>query len=140
MNSNRSFIRSYIVSEPSTRSNHHRRQKLLTRRPDLRRLANKSPGATTTIDQTVTLIEQWKSHPLAKDTERKKKVLTPQEFFGQLNAKLDYLIRTRAIERHRVVVASVQRTVATSVITLDDEAFEEMMEEEENVHFSKLPL
>ena len=78
--------------------------------------------------------------------QRETKVLTPQEFFRQLNAKLEYLIRTRAIERHRVVVPSVQRTAATSVITttttstitMDDEACEEMIEEE-NVTFSKQP-
>jgi hypothetical protein len=91
-------------------------QKLLQRRQDLCHSAKKSPRIATTFDQTLTFIEQLKCNQYRSITERNRlsnqipqdmgidgKTLTPQELCYQLNLKLEYLIRTRVIERHRVI-------------------------------------
>jgi hypothetical protein len=92
-------------------------QKLLQRRQDLCNSAKKSTGTATTVEQTLTFIEQLKrnqhrsitemnnlSTQISKDNNNnEKKSLTPQELCYQLNLKLEYLIRTRGIEQHRVV-------------------------------------
>jgi len=172
-------------------------QKLLHRRQDLCNSAKKSTGTATTVEQTLTFIEQLKRNqhrsitemnnlstqiPKDNNNNNEKKSLTPQELCYQLNLKLEYLIRTRGIEQHRVinrtnilpsskiikskttprenfnrttisylnqsrektVVSSSTTTTNTTIIQDDlvdkdsfgdnDEAFEEMVEEE-NLNF-----
>ncbi len=120
MNSDVSYIRAYIV--PLTSTDHHHLntsnsngnyQKLLHRRQELCNSARRSPKTVVTYDQTLTFIEQLKrnqhrsiteaNHQIPTEIIADKKTLTPQELCYQLNLKLEYLIRTRAIERHRVV-------------------------------------
>jgi hypothetical protein len=126
------------------------------------------------------------NHQIPAEIVTDKKTLTPQELSYQLNLKLDYLIRTRAIERHRVInrtnilpstkmvkskitprenlnqtamayisqareknVVSSTRTTNTTVIQDDlvdkdslgdnDEAFEEMVEEENLTFLQQQP-
>ncbi len=197
MNSDVSFVRAYIVPATSSNSNGNY-QRLLNRRQELCNSAKK-PSATsvTTFEQTVTFVEQLKrnQHRSITDTtysttqitkeNNEKKTLTPQELSYQLNLKLEYLIRTRVIERHRVVnrmnnlptatpvkskitprenlnrtslsylsktreknvVSSSTTTTTNTTIIQDDfidkdsfgdndEAFEEMVEEE-NINFSQ---
>jgi len=172
-------------------------QKILQRRQDLCNSAKKSTATATTFEQTLTFIEQLKRNqhrsitemnnlstqiPKDNNNNNEKKSLTPQELCYQLNLKLEYLIRTRAIEQHRVinrtnilpspkiikskttprenfnrttisylnqsrektVVSSSTTTTNTTIIQDDlvdkdsfgdnDEAFEEMVEEE-NLNF-----
>ncbi len=119
MNSDVSYIRAYAVPVSST--DHHlpssnsngNYQKLLHRRPDLCNSSKKSNGTTTTFEQTLTFIEQLKrnqhrsitemNHQIPREMGTERKILTPQELCYQVNLKLDYLIRTRAIERHRLM-------------------------------------
>jgi hypothetical protein len=97
---------------PSSNSNGNY-QKLLHRRPDLSNSSKKSTGTTTSFEQTLTFIEQLKRNQHRSITEMNRqipremgtdrKILTPQELCYQVNLKLDYLIRTRGIERHRLM-------------------------------------
>jgi hypothetical protein len=203
MNSDVSYIRAYIV--PHTSNDYHHLtpsnsngnyQKLLHRRQDLCNSARRSPKTVATYEQTLTFIEQLKrnqhrsmtevNHQIPAEIVTDKKTLTPQELSYQLNLKLDYLIRTRAIERHRVInrtnilpstkmvkskitprenlnqtamayisqareknVVSSTRTTNTTVIQDDlvdkdslgdnDEAFEEMVEEENLTFLQQQP-
>ena len=112
MNTDVSFIRGYIIRAPPvdvppmTPSNYHR---LLPRRQELTHSARKSA-------QTVTVIDQLQIHPnrsianfnysintLPQGNGKEVKHPTPRELCFQLNAKLEYLIRTRSIERSRVI-------------------------------------
>ena len=128
MNSDISYIRAYIV--PVTSTDHRPMPtsntngtypKLLQRRQELCSSARRSLGTAPTFDQTITFIEQLKrnQHRSVADVNRlstqtcqeagnDRKTLTPQELCYQLNLKLEYLIRTRVIERHRVIN---QRTI-----------------------------
>jgi hypothetical protein len=204
MNSDVSYIRAYIVPHTSNDYHHHltpsnsngNYQKLLHRRQDLCNSARRSPKTVATYEQTLTFIEQLKrnqhrsmtevNHQIPAEIVTDKKTLTPQELSYQLNLKLDYLIRTRAIERHRVInrtnilpstkmvkskitprenlnqtamayisqareknVVSSTRTTNTTVIQDDlvdkdslgdnDEAFEEMVEEENLTFLQQQP-
>lgn len=125
MNTDVSLIRAYIVpamtpangkSVSSSSGIHGNYQKLLPRRQELCRSAKKSPSTITNIDQTLTVLEQFKfnptrsvtnfnytANPMIKNEINDTKTLTPRELCTQLNNKLDYLIRTRAIERSRVL-------------------------------------
>jgi hypothetical protein len=115
MNSDVSFVRAYIVPSQSSTLNGSF-QKLLHRRQDLCNSAKKPPSTVTTIEQTLTFIEQLKrnqhksltdvnhsSTQIPKENGVDKKTLTPNELCYQLNIKLEYLIRTRVIERNRVI-------------------------------------
>lgn len=115
MNSDVSYIRAYIVPISSSNSNGNY-QKLLHRRQELCNSAKKPPESVTTFEQTLTFIEQLKRNKHRSITEInrlstcipdeisiEKKNLTPQELSYQLNLKLEYLIRTRVIEQHRVI-------------------------------------
>jgi len=127
MNSDVSYVRAYIVPLSSSDHPHHHHhlsssnsisnyQKLLNRRQDLCNSAKKSSGTTTNCEHTLTFIEQLKrnqhrsitgvnclSTQIPKDNNTDKNNLTPQELCYQLNLKLEYLIRTRVIEQHRVI-------------------------------------
>ncbi|CAF3852147.1 unnamed protein product [Rotaria magnacalcarata] len=123
MNLDVSLVRSFAVPVPSGGHHHHHHQvsssnltgtyqKLLQRRQDLCNSAKRSSEITTTFEQTVTFIDQLKrnQHRTATDinhipheNNNDKKTLTPQQLSFQLNLKLDHLIRTRVIERNRVI-------------------------------------
>ena len=116
-------MRAYIVPTPSAGRHQHLSslnpnsgyQKLLQRRQDLCNSAKK-PLEITTFDQTITFIEQLKRNqhrPLTDlnrslvqapyENNNERKTLTPRELCSQLNIKLENLIRTQAIGRHRVI-------------------------------------
>lgn len=121
MNSDVSYIRAYIV--PLTSTDHHplttsnpngTYQKLLHRRQELCNSARRSPKTVGAFDQTLTFIEQLKrnqhrsvtevnQHQMPKEMPLDKKTLSPQELCYQLNLKLEYLIRTRVIDRSRLI-------------------------------------
>jgi hypothetical protein len=123
MNSDISYVRAYIA--PLSSSDHHHLsssnsngnyQRLLHRRQEVCNSAKNIPGSATTFEQTLTFIEQLKRNQHRSVTEMNRVVtqipkehiierrnLTPQELCYQLNLKLEYLIRTRAIEQHRVI-------------------------------------
>ncbi|CAF3184409.1 unnamed protein product [Rotaria sp. Silwood2] len=143
MNLDVSFVRSYIVPVSSSGHHHHHHhlsssnsnanfQKLLQRRQDLCNSAKKRPEITTKFDQTITFIEQLKrnqhksladvnrlSRQIPQENSNDKRTLTPQDLSNQVNLKLEYLIRTRVIERHRVVTRTsiLPRTPVKSRIT-----------------------
>ena len=124
MNSDISYIRAYIVPITSTDHRHMSTSnsngnypKILQRRQEFCNSARRSLGTATTFDQTLTFIEQLKRNQhrsvvdinrlptqMSQDVGTPSKTLTPQELSYQLNLKLDYLIRTRVIDRHRVVI------------------------------------
>jgi hypothetical protein len=114
MNSDVSFVRAYIVPSSPTNQNGNY-QRLLHRRQEVCNSAKK-PLGTTKLEQTITFIEQLKRNQhrsttnmnysttqITKENNNEKKTLTPQELTYQLNLKLEYLIRTRVIERNRVI-------------------------------------
>ena len=137
MNSDVSYIRAYIV--PLTSTDHHHLttsnshgnyQTILQRRQNLCNSARKPIGNVTTFEQTLTFIEQLKrnqhrsvtemnrfANQIPKDREMEKKMLTPQELCYQVSQKLEYLIRTRAIEKHRVIshVTALPTTKANKI-------------------------
>lgn len=112
MNTDVSFIRGYIIRAPPldvppmSPNQYHR---LLPRRQELSHSARRSA-------QTVTVIDHLKIHsdrsihnfnysinPIPQGNGSDVKTMTPREFCFQLNAKLEHLIRTRSIERSRVL-------------------------------------
>lgn len=115
MHPNGSSTLQYIVpvSSLNPTSNY---PKLLQRRQEPPSSDRKLPAISTTFEQTLTFVENFKrppfiavaektrlSLPLPKETESEKKPLTPQQLCYQLNQKLENLIRTRVIEQHRVM-------------------------------------
>lgn len=123
MHSDISYIRAYIVPITSTDHRHISTSntngnypKILQRRQEFCSSARRSVGTATTYDQTLTFIEQLKRNQhrsvvdinrlptqMSQDVGPISKTLTPQDLSYQLNLKLEYLIRTRVIDRHRVV-------------------------------------
>ena len=123
MNTDVSFIRGYIIPAVPTQNvssnfpaHYH---KLLPQRRDFSRSAKKSSSTNPTVGHTMTLIEQLKGHnqrsisnfnyfpnPLPRAPANETKTLTPRELSTQLNSKLEHLIRTRTIERSRVIYHS----------------------------------
>lgn len=121
-------MRSFVVPISSSQGHHYNHnlsttsitgtyQKLLQRRQDLCSSAKRSSDVATSYEQTVTFIEQLKrnqnravtdinyvtTHEPQEKHYNEKKTLTPQQLSYQLNIKLDHLIRTRVIERNRVI-------------------------------------
>ncbi|CAF0883832.1 unnamed protein product [Adineta steineri] len=123
MNPDVSFVFDYIVpislshqylSSVNSDGNH---QKLLQRRQELSNSTTKLPElTTTTFQQTLTFVENFKRNQHKSITDKSRvllqipqentndnKTLTPQQLRYQLNLKLEQLIRTRVIEPHRVI-------------------------------------
>ena len=134
MNSDISYLRTYIV--PIISTDHQlaptNAQKLLHHRQDVCNSARRSTANNlTTFEQTLTFIEQLKRNQhrsitemnhfadqltkSARDTQ--KKTLTPQELSRQVNLKLEHLIRTRVIEKHRIINQTNHLPVTKSNIT-----------------------
>ncbi len=199
MNSDVSYVREYNVQAASSNPDGNY-QKLLQRRQDRCGSAKRLPGIAAAFEQTLTFVENLKlnqhktvidknrlSTQMLKENNGDNKSLSPQQLRYQLNIKLEYLIRTRVIQPHRVInrtnilptptikskvkptlgskenlnrtrpsylnqssekiLASSSTTTIDTIVTQDDlvdkdsygdndEAFEEMVEEE-NINFSQ---
>ncbi|UJR26634.1 hypothetical protein I4U23_007952 [Adineta vaga] len=118
MNSDGSFALRYIVPIPLLNTDNNY-PKLLQRRQELPSYDRKLPAISTTYEKTLTFVENFKYNQqktiigktrqlsqLPKENDSDKKPLTPQQLCYQLNLKLEYLIRTRVIEQHRVISRS----------------------------------
>ena len=110
-----SYALQYIVPV-SILNNDDNYPKLLQRRQELTDSDRKLPAIAAKFEQTLTFVENLKCNQqkpivgktrlstlLPKEIDGEKKPLTPQQLCYQLNLKLEYLIRTRAIEQHRVI-------------------------------------
>lgn len=112
MNTDVSFIRGYIIRAPQLDvppmipSNYHR---LLPRRQELTNSARKSPHSVTVIDQLQIHPNRsisnfnYSINAIPQGNGNDVKSITPREFCFQLNAKLEHLIRSRSIDRSRVI-------------------------------------
>jgi len=194
-----SYVREYNVPAASSNPDGNY-QKLLQRRQDRAGSAKRLPGIAAAFEQTLTFVENLKlnqhktvidknrlSTQIFKENNSDNKSLSPQQLRYQLNIKLEYLIRTRVIQPHRVInrtnilptppikskvkptlgskenlnrtrpsylkqssekiMASSSTTTIDTIVTQDDlvdkdsygdndEAFEEMVEEE-NINLSQ---
>lgn len=101
MNLDVSLIRGYIL--PS----HHvvATKKLLPRRRETTNTSVKS------LVPTITLIEEIRSSRnfSGRKSFPETKILSDREFFSRVNARLDHLIRTRVIDRSRLVSFSTMK-------------------------------